>query len=422
LALGALVWACERHWYSGALAAISLWIVVGLGAQVHDLRASCPPSAALPSEERWGWRFALAWRVAVAALIGACFVIQSLIVRRILVINYGYGDNFLISAQMLCQATLLTAIVLAVASSPRFARRSGPQPWPWVLDLFRCVAAVLLALVVATDHTLITVLVHITIAGIGMAQPPRLGGGFASPSPAELAHLFAVATAGVVSVLVACGLLRLLCLYWWRGRGQRVGLGILLAAGLAAMIAIAVRIGSVEIPRISPILASQIALPGLGMSALAAPLVLLVVTAVARRLSEPSPAAFAGNISVAWRRVEGRYYHERRLVIVLLAAATFLPMVPALMDIWGAGFWESTRWRLTAVLTMPEACLPLAIVMLATASVSSRGSEDPVAASIAPSRLAPGLFLASWLAVLVIIVFAAPILATWGFAYWFNGG
>ena len=35
-AIGISFWIIERDWYVGALAAISLWIIFGLLAQVHD--------------------------------------------------------------------------------------------------------------------------------------------------------------------------------------------------------------------------------------------------------------------------------------------------------------------------------------------------------------------------------------------------
>jgi hypothetical protein len=340
--LGALVWGCEGYWYLGALAAISLWIIVGLLAQVHDLGKCGKQCVDLPSEERWGWRFAVAWRLVVACLMGACIVVHALISLHVPLLDDGYHAIF-ISAGQLCHALLLTTIILAIASSPRLVHRRAPHRWSWVIELLRFIVAVLLVMIVAMDHTLTAALVHTTIALIGLAQPNHFSEGFASANPAQLAHLLAVATAGAVSVLVACGLLRLLSRRWWRGRGQRACWGTLLAASLAAMIAIAGQIGRVEIPRISPILAAQITVPGFGLLALAAALVLLLVMAAARRWSEPLSTDSATE-SLRWRRDERRYHHERRPVIVLLAAVTFLPVLRALLDFSGRSSWEWMTW------------------------------------------------------------------------------
>ena len=206
-----------------------------------------------------------------------------------------------VSAAQLCQAMLLTAIFMAFASSPRLAPRPARHPWSWAGDLLGFAAAAILGMAVVRDRMVIITLVHMTIAGIGMAQPPSLGEGFASSSPRDFAHLFAVASAGIVAVLLSCSLLRLLSHCWWRGRGQRVCLVALLAAGLAVTIAIAGRIGLVEIPRISPIMAAQITVPNFGLLALAAVLVLLLVTAAARRWSEPPAASAAASVFLAPR-------------------------------------------------------------------------------------------------------------------------
>jgi hypothetical protein len=194
---------------------------------------------------------------------------------------------------------------------------------------------------------------------------------------------------------------------------------------LAVAIAIAGRIGLVEIPRISPIMAAQITVPNFGLLAIAAVLVLLLVTAAARRWSEPPPAVSPA-ASISWRRDEHRYYHERRLVIALVAVVTFLPVLAGLADswrmmsIWPTGTWECIQGELACLVEFPEACLSLVLVFLALQSVFSRRPQSPEVAAGDPPGLAPGLFLVNWFALLAIVVFAAPILGTWGFAYWFN--
>ena len=116
--LGVFFWRIEEDWHSGAWAAISLWIVLGLMAQVRDLWRSPDGSGAMTSEERWGWRFAVVWRFAIAGLMVAYFVARLFIAWKILVLQDG-PDVFWMFFGQISDAVLLTAMIVAIASSPR---------------------------------------------------------------------------------------------------------------------------------------------------------------------------------------------------------------------------------------------------------------------------------------------------------------
>jgi hypothetical protein len=182
------------------------------------------------------------------------------------------------------------------------------------------------------------------------------------------------------------------------------------------MIVLAGRIALVEIPRISPILADHISVPRPHRLILGAALVLLLVTAAARRWSEPSPAGSATG-SEPWRRDESRYYRERPFLVVLVAAVALAPWPREVLDF---SDWEWMRCVAASLIMMPEGCLSLALMLLAVQSVFSKRPNDAGATSIAPSRLAPGLFLLNWSMLLAIVLFAAPILGAWGFALCLN--
>ena len=84
--------------------------------------------------------------------------------------------------------------------------------------------------------------------------------------------------------------------------------------------------------------------------------------------------------------------------------------------------WGLMQWSLAGLVTIPDGFLSLALMFLAVQSILSKRPKDTAAASSDPPRLAPGLFLVNWFALLAIVVFAAPILGAWGFAFWFNRG
>jgi len=199
--LGLSFWIIERDWYWGALAAISLCIIFGLAAQVHDLWRGSQGSGAWTSEERWGWRFAVAWRLVVVCLMVASFLVRVLVKWKALALDP--GDS--IGIFYLCgmhDAVLLIAMIIAIASSPRLAQRAERRWWSWAGELLVGIAACILCAIMVRDQLVIPVLVHITIAGIEMAQPLQFSSeALAAYDTTRLARFFDVTTVGVVSVL-----------------------------------------------------------------------------------------------------------------------------------------------------------------------------------------------------------------------------
>jgi hypothetical protein len=426
-ALGISYGIIEQDWHSGAWAAISLWIVLGLMAQVHDLWRSPEGSDALTPEERWGWRFAVAWRVAIACLMVAYFVVRLLVTSKVLALNDGSDITYVpVSSRTMLDAVLFTSMIVAIASAPRFDRKGERRSWSWAIGLLGYVATALLCVFLLMSHFVVAVLVLITIVGIQAAWPLKFVPDFlATYGPAKVAWFFDVTTVGVVSVVVSCGLLRVLSIYWWRGTRQRIYLGILLAASLTIMILLAGRIALVEVPEIAPILVANTPMPTSHRLAIAAVLVLILVCAAARRWSEPLPVGSAAG-SEPWHRDELKYYHERRIPLFLLAGVMLAQLVGTSLDsyrAWGptASYlgWMSWPCAFDWIMT-PLGCLSLAVIFLAVQSIFFRKSKCVGVAPIYRPRLAPGLFLLTWSVLLAIVVFGVPILAAWGFALWFN--
>jgi hypothetical protein len=415
--IGLSFWIIERDWYWGALAAISLCIIFGLLAQVHDLWKDFRGSETWTSEERWARRFTITWRLVVICLIAASFLVRLLVKWKILDLNTG-RDYFSLSLCGIHDAVLLTAIIIAIASSPCLMKRMERRKWSWVLDLLGGVAACALCTIFAMDQALVPVLVHITISGIEMAGSPQFSSeALAVYNPARLAWFFDITTMGVISVLSSCILLRLLSLLWWRRILWRVCLGVLLAASLTAMIVLSERIAFVEIPAISPALAAEISMPRAHLLVASAVLVLLLISAIARRWSE-LPTRLGGTENHSWRRDESRYYHERRILLLPLAVVLLISLVRGCID-WP---WYTLMWSLADWIESPQTCLSVALIVLVM-QITFSGDRKCFDATLEPRpRLAPGLFWLIWLVLLAIVVSLVLVFDAWGFALWFKQG
>ncbi len=413
VALGLSFWKTEHDWHQGFLAAISFWIVLGLAAQVRDIWRSSRQSDAstLTPDQRWGWRFAFAWRLAVCCLIAAYFLDRWLITWQVLAINDRPDNAFVfVSSREVCEAALLTLLIVAIASSPRFAKK-GRRPWSRAVDVLGVIAGGVIFVLLLVDRLVIPWLVHITINGIQNAWPLKFSADtMAAYSPARISRFFDITTMGVVSVLASCGLLRLLSLWWRRGGPMRTCLGLLLVASLIATILLAGRIALVEVPGVTPVLAATIFMPTPHQLVAAAVLVLALVSAVAHRWSEP-PSAESAAGGVSWRRDEERYHHERRLLLLLLGGILLTNCVVMGIELFRMfAFWF--------LIESPVACLSLALAILAMQGVFLGWSKR--SATIVPPlpRLSPALFLVIWSSLLTIVVCSAPILGAWGFALW----
>ena len=220
-------------------------------AQVHDLWRSPEGSGVLTPEERWGWRFAVVWRLAIACLMVGYFVVLLLVAWKFLVFHDGGNLSILGCSGVMLEAVLLISTIVAIASSPRLRAggADGRGPSDCSPGLPRaCSCADLLR-----DQLLIAALVHITIAGIQAAWPLAWAPDYlATYGPAHVAWFLRITTLGVVSVLASGGLLSLIAVRWRQGWTQRVSLGVLLAASLATMALLAGRIALVEVPALRP--------------------------------------------------------------------------------------------------------------------------------------------------------------------------
>jgi hypothetical protein len=420
VAIGLSYWKVGGDWYGGTLAAIAFWIVLGLAAQVCDVWIAWRRSEALTAEERWGHVFAIFWRLALCVLMAVGCVLPPLITSHVVVPNDG-EDVEMVSSMDIWNAVLPISLIVAVASSPMLMRPGPRRPWSWVVALFGGAAGFVLFTLLLHDRLCITFLVHVTIAGIMAAAPLWCAeDAVTTYSHQRAVQFFDVTTAGVLAILASCALLWLFALRWREGGRRRAGLGILLAASLAVMLALTLRIALVEVPGVTPILAANINVPTAWRLVPSVLLVLLLTTVVAARWSKLS-AFGPATTAATWRRDDGCYYHERLIIPLFLGGAG---LAMGITDVCGIAaamsfFSNPPGWLAVGyVMMMPSGSLWVAMLLLAVQAVLSawRNRREPFVAE--PLRLSPGLFLLLWVALLAVIVCSAPIFAAWGLALW----
>ena len=155
--------------------------------------------------------------------------------------------------------------------------------------------------------------------------------------------------------------------------------------------------------------------------AIAAVLALMLTIAAAGRWSQAPAADLATGIA-AWRRDEQRYYHERRLTALMVGLVALTSLLMALKEIivmfceWPSAYLRAGEGAETIVYYLggTQEGLYLALVILAVQSAFSKRLAE--ANPMGRPRLAIGLFSLIWLALVILVAAAVPILAAWGFA------
>ncbi len=291
IAIGIFYWWLVQDWFVGALATISFWIILGLAAQVRDIWASYQSSGVLTSDERWGWRFAYLWRLAICSIIALYFLIH-LFARFHFFSGECVGEPAFYSSHELWHAVLLVSIIAAIAGSLAIGRRNWQRPWSWVIAVYRGFVACVIFLVLMEGLPFVAYLVHITILGILLDQPIQYSTNIA----------FASSRAGASVLRYFRGRSRLVVrklhspVAGFRAVACRVATSNMpdhdAHASVIVMVLLVARIVAVEIPTISPIMADFIVVPTPVRFLAAAILTMFVATTVARRWSEPQAPVF----------------------------------------------------------------------------------------------------------------------------------
>ena len=185
--------------------------------------------------------------------------------------------------------------------------------------------------------------------------------------------------------------------------------GAMLAVSLAIMLRITARVVLIEVPRITPVLAANIPAPAPYRWTPAIALALLLTAVVAYRWSK-LPAVGLVADGVSWRRDESRYYHERFVLLLLLAGVGLAECINVLWGMFAFFRWWPFWEVLPYLVTEPMGALSLALILLAAQGVFSGRSKRRDAVSTQPAGLRPGLFLLVWTGLLMIVLCGARCL------------
>ena len=175
LVLGLVFYGLNRDWYQGVLATLSVWIVAGLWTEAGDLWR-CRPNSGHSSDVRWGWRFAVAWRMAIQFLIALYFLVQLLAWAGV-INSLGPEERVWMMSQELWEAVLFLALLMALGSTLRRQEtRPSYKSWfsrslAYLLLVVSCLAAAVFCAFLLKAEADVPALVHMTLVGIGLAQP-----------------------------------------------------------------------------------------------------------------------------------------------------------------------------------------------------------------------------------------------------------
>lgn len=464
VACGLSVVSLEKgNWAGGLLAAVSIWIILGLISQVRDLFRAFYGRSDLSGDERWGWRFAAFWRTAAASLLLGHHVVNLLLERGLLVLSEFPEAMFDVDTDLrdaLLYLTLLIVLFSVPQSPPKRSAswrsrllniggvfiaivlcllvwsnrwfleyaffwllvlmvlasvlRSAPaqprSPWRRVLGvvggIVGGIGAVVCCLCFWSSQTLIYYLVHVALLGIENTLAPPFAIEGVSPDTVARSQAFfwrSLIAAGFV--LVNLALIHQLAGQWTRGFRRRLIWAGLLLPSLAITTAYPVWLYTSGLRSASPFMADALEIGPLHRWVYALLVVIVLATAATYRIVHNSDESTQGP-EANWRRNPRSYYHERRPLIMLLVVATIVACIADLV---------SRRW-----IIYPTAYLIAAGFLLALQKSFWAGYRPLNSQPAHPPRLPLPRFCAIWSAMFLTAVFGMPTLAWFSFAVWLS--
>lgn len=418
-AIGAAVWRTPRaSWDDGVMAAVAVWMMLGLANQARDLWRCLGGPGQLSRAERCGWQYSIAWRVLVIAGTGANLVFR-LIAPEDYSAKWYWG---LLELDLVGDrpyrllATVL--IIVALASVPAAHVRRQRKQW-FVVPVLGALAFAVWAMLVAYDAGWIPSLVHCVTWGIRMASHAHAFDVSFVRWRSEFVHwsLWAAPLA-----LLNLAIVRQVARSWapssWSWRVWMVAA----LGGLAAVWWYVAWTAVVALPRFDPDAHEAMFTYSALYFVLAGALIGIVVTVACYRwtTSDNSSNASTSNASAGcrWRLRPAAYYHE----LAGLAAMVLLASVYRHGDSWYFNvthFGNISSWfELLGVGLQPEHIELLALEILAAQILFNRWRYWPGPQGSDPAPIAPIRFATCWLLTLLALLGLAAALAGFGVTLW----
>ena len=416
-------------WSQGVLAAVGALFTLGLINQARDLWATYRRQTNLARDERWGWRYSIFWRVAIAANLVDCYVVGQLADHKLIDWpdrDAGFGFVSLSSA-IRVMAVYLPFIFVASAI-PRRTVQKEPTLYRRIITGLGIVTIVIFSFLYLINAQVIQYLVHLALTGCEMVG--AYGDALADIDPnvrAREERFLFWALAAIPFAFINFGLVALLARQWSVGWKRRLtwGVGLCVCLGVSCVFPIWVEYAGMR--SVAPFVQESRSFPGGATPKLfvfcALVGVMTAITFVAYRLagaayeSKPNPEV------ATWRRESTRYYHERPLIlwtVVLIGVfntALFFRecwsnqyafiSLPRFVDVFANVVDDSTHY------------IPVAFFLTAF-DRAWRTTFQARPAFELPRRIDIGKFCAVWMGLFLSTLIIVPTLAWFSFALYFG--
>jgi hypothetical protein len=445
VAIGAAVVRCNAHsWlgisppenviikvgYSGGLIAILVfWMFLGILYQVRDLRTALASHDNLTSEQSWGLRFEIFWRLTIAALLAMYCLLAFLIDRCTLTLS-DWENGSSIPTSTIREAVAIMILLVIVGSVPccRYEQRNTLLRRGLHLIVF--LLAVAFCVVRGLDYTIVSYLVHIATVCIDSAQAIK----FSKINPFtynfNTALFFWWSLFSVLIIFANWAILLHFARQWSEGCRRRLIWGSLLIAGVVAASAFVIWIMAYGLHGFSPYFASvENKVPSHCWFAVGLLIVILTTLMTYRMAVNRNPLAQAPQTT--WQQNPNKYYHEQRWILLLLVVAIvwlhydiYFSLRKASEPIFkalGMSSLNAVTWQglCESWFSLPTDYLWLSLILLSLHRAFTRRNE-PRQPQAALPQINPAKFVTVWFGALAVIISGIPTLAWMSFALWFN--
>lgn len=400
-------WGRMRGWNGEAvLAAATVWIVLGLMAQVRDLWRTFHGRSGLARDQRWGWRFAVFWRLGVACLLSGYYGVNLLLHQGLIELPenqlFPGLDEQPRTGHDLREVLFYLSLVIVLFSTPRLAPKRKQRRFSHVLDVVAVIGGALVCLLIVLERMIFPFLIHAALKQIDLAHSLR----FSSVdvySEARDRLFLVVSLLAAAAVLTSMAVIRQFVRQWQRSLRRRViwtGL-LIFSLALAGVYPIWMATGGLR--SVSPAFVDAQETGPINRWVYTLLVLSVFATAATCRLVLPKEQP-AGPAESNWRRSKPAYHHERRalmlvVVIGILVEYKAFSVRPDVLIWW---FVMARRAGFCAI----------AVLLLAGYGVLAR--ERPAGAPELPVPL----FLVTWPAVFLVTVFGICTVHWLGFAFW----